>query len=81
MASGRWQIVASIDDGVDYGLPDFKTAVEGEGTADNDIDFGGQDNDHGEEREEERRRQESLLYQRRQNLHLLWIQMFCVRLH
>ena len=75
------KIVASIDDGVNYRQPDFETAVEREGTNDDVIDFVGKDNDHGEESEEEKRRQESLHYQRRQHLHLLWIQMFCMRLH
>ncbi len=57
---GQRQIVASIDDGVDYGQPDFKTAVWREGTADHDIDFGGQDNDHGEESEEEKEKTRKL---------------------
>ncbi len=60
VASGRPQIVASIDDCVDYRQLDFKTAVEHEGTADHDIDFGGQDTDHGEESEEEKEKTRKL---------------------
>jgi hypothetical protein len=54
VSSGRWKIVASINDGVDYVQPNFETDAECEGTADHDIDFAGQDNDHGEESEEEK---------------------------
>jgi hypothetical protein len=60
VASGRRQIVASINDGVDNVQPNFKTAAEHEGSADHDIDFGGQDNDHGEESEEEKEKTRKL---------------------
>ena len=60
MASGRRQIVASINDGVDNVQPNFKTAAEHEGSADHDIDFGGQDNDHGEESEEKKEKTRKL---------------------
>jgi hypothetical protein len=56
----KGKIMASIDDGVDYGQPDFKTAVEREGTDDDDIDFSGEDNDHGEESEEEKEKTRKL---------------------
>ena len=49
------KIVASIDDGVDYGQPDFREAIDHVATADDDVDFGFQDNDHAEENEEPRK--------------------------
>ena len=49
------KIVASINDGVDYGQPDFEEAIEHVATADDDVDFGVQDNDHAEENEEPRK--------------------------
>jgi hypothetical protein len=48
------QIVAPIDDGVIDGQRDFETAMERVATADDDVDFGGQDNDHAEESKEEK---------------------------
>ena len=57
VASGRWQIVASINDGVDYVQPNFKTAAERERPTDHEI---GQDTDHGEEREEEKEKTSKL---------------------
>ena len=59
-SSGRWKIVASINDGVDYVQPNFKTDAEHDGTADHDIDFAGQDNDHGKESEEEKEKTRKL---------------------
>jgi hypothetical protein len=81
VSSGRRKIVASINDGVDYVQSNFKTDAEQEGTAHHEINFAGQDNDHGEEIEEKWRRLECLHYESRRELHLLWIQIFCVRLH
>ena len=54
------KIVASIDDAIIDRQPDFKTAIEREGTADYAIEFGGQDNDHAEENEEEKEEKRKL---------------------
>jgi hypothetical protein len=56
--------VASINDGVDYVQPNFETDVEREGTSDYDIDFAGQDNDHGKESEEEKEKPRQLALQK-----------------
>ena len=75
------KIVTSIDDVDDYGQPDFETAVECEGTNDDDIDFVCKDNDHSEESEEEKEETRKLALPKKMKSTLLWIEMFCVRLH
>ena len=55
--------------------------MECEGTADYNVDFGGQDNDHAEESEEEKEETRKLTLPKKKNLYLLWIQIFCVTSH
>ena len=63
--------MASIDDGVDYEQWNFKTAVEHEGTNDDDIDFLVKTMITVKKMKKNKRRQKCLHSQRRQNLHLL----------
>ena len=77
-------IIGSINNDVVYGQPDFENAVEHVEPADNDVDFGCQDNDYAEENAETRNIDGQPKKKKKFGhwmLYLLWIQTFCLTLY